>query len=437
MPQTAVIRPLVNPRYRTIAEPLLIDMLLLYGWAFECENGQEAAARAQCEAALESLRPLGLGFARGPAGARLFDPVEVLNLFTAAGLAGDCPVWRDRFVRTGRALVASLAESGQVPQRFDVKITRTLGVSAPPAANAGARITLPVPLACHYARDIATVLAAPPGLPATITRRDTCFDIRLNAPTPPQIAVSAKFTFTALPQPCLTAPLSEAERLLYLRPAEHLIRVTPRIARIAASLVPATAMPEKTVAAIWNFMLDHLLLGMVHHADIPADAAGDWVLEHRWCDCLLAAALFISLCRARHIPARLVGGHLLYPLRPTNHFWAECWLGDAWLPYDFLAWDLFAAGHDHAWRDVFAGSCDVRMVTEIFPGRFTGPMSLRLPRAWHLIHTRAGTGISCAYHDALTGAPIYRDRIGCKMLQAPALDSPAGFKAAPAVAGGP
>jgi hypothetical protein len=394
-----------RPAYRTIPEPDILAMLLLSGWAFECAAGEEAASRAACAAALEMFVARGLGFAIGAGGSRLFDPAEVNAFIIAESLAQKSSYWEDRFVRTGRALHHSLPAG---PQAFAVTFRRTLAAASLPPRTAKARVTLPIPIASAYLENPTATLIPPAELDAAITRRATGFDIRLNAPPASPLSFTARFTFTApaAPRPQI---LTEAERRLYLRPAENFIRVSPRVATLARRL--AASRPEDSAAAFWNFLLDHIRLSMVQYAFIPADAPGDWVLDHRWCDCLLAAALFISLCRAQNIPARLVGGHVLYPLAPTNHYWAECWLRESWVPYDFLAWDISAGGRDAAWRNIFAGRCDARLVTEIFPSRFTGPMTLRLPTAWHLVQTSIPGGIASTFHDAATGALIYLDEI--------------------------
>jgi len=394
-----------RPAYRTIPEPDILAMLLLSGWAFECGARAQAASRAACAAALEMFVARGLGFAIGAGGARLFDPAEVNAFIIAAGLAKKSTYWEDRFVRTVRALHHSLPAG---PQAFAVTFRRTLAAASLPPRPARARVTLPIPIASAYLENPTVTLIPPAELDAAITRRATGFDIRLNAPLASPLSFTARFTFTApaSPRPQM---LTEAERSLYLRPTENFIRVTPRVATLARRL--AGRSPEDSAAAFWNFLLDHIRLCMVQYAFIPADAPGDWVLDHRWCDCLLAAALFISLCRAQNIPARLIGGHVLYPLAPTNHYWAECWLGESWVPYDFLAWDISAGGRDAAWRNIFAGRCDARLVTEIFPLHFTPPMTPRLPPAWHLLQTPTPTGITSTFHNALTGTPIYRDEI--------------------------
>jgi len=405
----AGIRPIVNELHRTIPESLILDMLLLYGWVYELAAGRRAAAARQCEAALKDLVRNGLGF-RAAGAARRFDPVEVHNLIVAEGLAGRCPIWTDHFIPTGRALhseLARLADRNEAP-RLAVRFSRTLMI---PTRQERLRLTLPVPIACAYLQDVAINIAPLP-VQAQIDLRQNCIDIRLDAPPRESLTIEAEFAFTAPRERPDAETLTPRDRLLYLRPSEHLIRVTPRVARLAAALAAEALTPQARIAAFWNFMLDHLMLGRIRYSDIPPHEPGDWVLANGWCDCLLGACLFIALCRAANIPARLVGGHLLYRLLPTNHYWAECWVEDqGWLPFDFLAWDLSEAGRAPAWRDVLAGRCDPRLVTEILPLRFTGPMSVRLPAAWHMLQTRQGEGVACSYFDALNGGLLYRDSI--------------------------
>jgi hypothetical protein len=394
--------PILNPNHRTIPEPKILEMLLLYGWAFDLAAGRRAAAMQQCQAALETLIRNGLGF-RAAARHRLFDPVEVLNTITAEGHAGRLPIWTGHFIPTARAHVQEHAERRQ--QKFHMRYSRTLTI---PKTQDRLRLTMPVPIVSSYLHDLTITVAKPPG---QMTLRDTCIDIRL---PPPQdtLTIAAEFAFTAIPQPRQAETLPETERQLYLRPAENLIRVTPRIAALAAALAGDSPTPHAKLAKFWNFMLDHLMLGMIRYSDIPPHEPGDWVLDNGWFDCLLGSCLLISLCRAQGIPARLLGGHLLYRRFPATHYWTECWIdGPGWLPFDLLAWELSEAGRDPAWRDVFAGACDSRMAMEIFPLRFTGPMSLRLPPEWHLLQSQAGNGVTCSYTHALDGSPIYRDQI--------------------------
>jgi hypothetical protein len=114
------------------------------------------------------------------------------------------------------------------------------------------------------------------------------------------------------------------------------------------------------------------------------EAPGDWLLDSGWGDCQLVSALFASMCRARGIPARILGGFYLYRTFSTNHYWAEAWIdGQGWMPFDFSCWDLSRGGQDPAWRDYFFGRLDCRLTNQCLPLDFTGSSCNRHNRlAW-------------------------------------------------------
>jgi len=399
---------MINPRHRTVPRPRIIEMLLFLGWAHELAAGRRQAAEPQASEALEYLLRLGLGANQGADGEQKFDPVEVYQFVTYAGLAGRFHLWTERFIPARRAhfhQLASLTESNPAP-RFLLRFSRILSLRDIPE-GAKLRLTMPVPIASSYVHD--RNIAPAPQTRAKV--RDTCLDIQITAPACRPVTLAAEFAFTATPPRPDPQPLSDADRALYLRPSEGFIRVTPRIENLAATLAGGATGPQEEAAKFHDFMTDDLMHGMIRYSDIQG-AAGDWVLDNGWHDCLLGAALLIALCRARGIPARLIGGYFLYELYPTNHHWAEIWIdGAGWLPYDFAGWSLSEAGRDPQWRDVFAGRCNPRMVTEIFPLQFTGPMSVKLPPEWHMLTSHYPNGYECRYGDALSGAMTYQDRV--------------------------
>jgi hypothetical protein len=400
-------------RYRTVPEASIIQMLLLAGFAFELAKGREAEAAKRTAAALERWIATGLGFCLDTPGKRLFDPVEVLNFAKRAGLLGHDTFWRDHWVSTGRALVAS--GPGSRPGNFAVSFNRCFDLQhfAPGSAL---RLRLPLPLT--GATDIRPVIA--PSLSARIAFGDGRMEVRLDRPRDPIVDVGLDLVFAdaGRSMPDAARPLDAAETELYLRPSEGLIRVSPRIRALADRLVGKAPTPRQKLAAFWDFMLDHLVLGHVHYDQVPSDAPGEWVLDQRWCDCQLGAALLVSLCRASSIPARILGGHVLYPLAPFNHYWAEAWVdGHGWFPMDLMTWDLSVAGEDHAWRGHFFGAIDSRLVTQCLPLGFTGPMSVRFPAGWQMVQTRAEAGIDIAFTDH-DGTLIYRDRVSVRRLTA-------------------
>jgi len=412
----------MEARYRTVPEPYLLDMLLLGGWAFELESGRGAEALANTLASLESLIGLGLPYDRSERGQRLYDPVEVLNFMKWAGLRGLDRFWLDRYVETGRALVRDWQPRGdglRVPDghgdaRFQVTLQRTFDIGAVPPGTT-LRLRMPVPLSTAYARDIHILPLVAPELRAEVMVSDGRLEARVLARGDPILEIGAQVSFIATPRAADMVRrgdrLDPAEADLYLRPVDGVVRITPGIQSLANSLVGHNKDPWNSVRSFWNYMLDELVSGMVHYDQVDHHAPGDYVLESGWYDCQLGSALLVSLCRASGIPARIISGHLLYPLAPTNHYWAEAWIdGQGWLPFDFLCWDLSAGGRDLHWRDYFAGSIDYRMVTQCLPKSFTGSIGVRLPAAWHMLQVRSGKGIDISLV-GLDGRLAYRDRV--------------------------
>ena len=271
---------------------------------------------------------------------------------------------------------------------------------------------MPLPRPGAYLREV-EVVATPLGSSAEITQTEGRLEVRLGLPEDGIVSIGAELSFLATPPADSAKPgqLNADQAELYLRPTEGLIRVTPRIQALADALAGANG-PFAAVTAFWNYMIDELVCGAVHYDTVAAGAPGDWVLDSGWYDCQLGAAMLVSLCRARGIPARILSGHVLYRLAPTNHYWCEAWIdGYGWLPFDFLSWDLSAGGRDPAWRDHFARQVDYRMLTQCLPLEFTGPMSVRLPSAWQMTQVGAQSGIEIAFSDLADGSLVYSDHI--------------------------
>lgn len=386
-------------------------MLLLAGWAFEVEAGGRDAAEAATRTALEGWIAAGLGFATGPSGERLFDPVEAVQLLKWLGLKGEDSFWADRYVATGHTLVASLAGADGEAARFEVVVDRSFDLGRfSPEARLRLRAATPLRGADH--RDLRIDPRHPEGVEGDLIQRDGFIELRCAPPPGGQVSVGCKSSFAAGAAHTEAPSITPEERALYLRRAEGVIQVTPTVADLAERLAGPGDSPAATVARFWDHLLDDLICGPVRYSDLAGRTPVDWVLDTGWYDCQLGSALLVSLCRARGVPARLVGGYVLYPLAPTNHFWSEIWFeGEGWRPYDLLCWDLSTGGWDPAWRNRFAGNLDARLVTERLPLAFTGPMSVRFPPAWQLTYARAGDGIAVTFRDIADGSLIFRESI--------------------------
>ena len=400
---------LVSDRYRTLPEARVIDILLLAGWAFELERGGCDEAITETRSALERWVDLGLGFRRDGHGRRYFDPVEVVNFLIWTGRLGLDGFWADHYVNTGRALVVEHAQT-DLTKQFHLTLRRRFDLRQFEPGD-GVRLRLPVPLDCAYVTDLAMTPVVAPSFSATVSFDAGRMEVRLKTPATQIVEIGVNLHCTATKtRPNLTQ-LTPAEKEIYRRPAEGLIRVSPRIKDLADALAGTMDKPWDILRSFWAYMMDHLWCGAIHYDQVPADDACDWVLNRKWYDCQLGSALFVSLCRARGIAARMVSGNVLYRLAPTNHFWAEAWIdGCGWAPFDFASWGLSLGGVDAEWREHFFGKTDVRLVTQILPLIFTGPMSTRFPPAWHMVQTGVPGGVSIQFL-ALDGRLIYEDSV--------------------------
>jgi hypothetical protein len=417
-------QPKANEHYRSVPESTIVQILLLAGWAVEVDAGQRHWAEGESYDALETWIAKGLGYRLAPDGQRMFDPAEVVNFLKWAGLTGRDNFWLHHYVKTGRALVNEFRReqvSGDCrtdyqPTRFRMTLRRTFNLRD---SHQGVKLRLraPLPLVGNY-------LCNRTIKPLPVTDCDAVISIqaeRMEVRFPPAgnrtatIGADASFVATPSTGGYVHPSLSSSE--LYLRKVEGFIRVTPRVEALAASLSGECRSDRETVAAFWAYMIDELICGIIRYGEVAAPRAVDWVLDQGWYDCQLGSALLVSLCRARGIPARVVGGHLLYRLAPTNHYWAEVWIdGTGWCPFDLLCWDLSEGGLDPAWRNIFAGQVDYRAVTQCFPLAFIGPMSVQFPSSWHMVQAIAGNCVEVAFLDANDGSLIYRDHIAVENL---------------------
>jgi hypothetical protein len=398
--------------YRGVPEERIVQMLMLGGWAYEGDSPEAAKSTAD---ALQAWTEIGLGFRRGADGGRLFDPVEVENFMKRAGLEDRHGFWVDRYVATGRRLVLDFAaetqgEAATGERKFVVNFTRSFNLRG---IKSGSRLRLRVPLPWkgHHLRDLSvTPSVAEPN--AEVEFQDGRLEARMVTRGEAEAGMGAKIKFTARREeepPDRT--LTELERELYLRPRDGWVVVTKRVSDLAHSLAGANVAPQEAVRSFWSFFNEELFCGAIHYDQVDPTAPGDWVLDAGWFDCQLGSALFVALCRARGIPARLLGGRVLYRLAPTNHYWAEAWMNDrGWIPFDFLSWDLSGGGRDGDWRDYFFGRLDFRMTTECLPRQFTGAMGIPIPKVWFLLRRAKAGGLETSLTDA-GGVPVYTDTV--------------------------
>jgi hypothetical protein len=375
------------------------ELLLLSGRLFELREGALATARARAARVLE-----------GSPGA-LLDPDAVMNGMIASGLAGETDYWRAHCVPTGQRLAAELCGGtpdrapdvrALPPRRFEVAFRRTFDLSRGPAR----RLRMPAPVEDAHLSDLeieAETLRVEPGRleakPGSSERGD--------------FVLSARFTFLAhagVPHSRTGDGRLELPET-WLAEREGPVQVTAEVVALAARLAAPWREPIEQVMAFRNHLIDTMACGRIALDGLGDAPPTDWILAHRWFDCRLGAALLVAMCRARGLPARVVGGYLLWQA-PSEHYWMEVWLPDqGWTPFDLLAWDLSAGGRDPAWRDVYAGAVDYRMKTQVFPQIFTGAPGVPMGDAWHRLSRLTPGGTETRLVSIPGGELIYADTI--------------------------
>jgi hypothetical protein len=414
MPKRRLLGIGVDDRYRTIPEGLIIETLMLVGWAHDTDSPEAWNAAAS---ALQSWIRAGLGFIRAANGDPLFDPVEVYNFMKRAGLEGKDGFWRERVVETRSRLVSSWAAdlSPNAPncgkRQFRIDFKRRYNLSAIPAGTS-LRLRAPLPVAGDQLDDLEIEPFVVAGEDVKIHRSEGRLEVRMVASGGASATLGATLAFTArLQEPSLVRPITDDERALYLSGREGWVVVSERIRTLASSLA-ATGVPAmETVRSFWEYIHAEMISGVIHYDQVDAASPCDWTLDAGWFDCQLGCSLFIALCRARGIPARLVGGYFLYPQSPTNHFWAEVWIEDrGWTPFDFMAWDIRRAGGDPNLADRFFGRLDYRMTCERLPRVFVGALGVPIPAPWFLLQAPKPGGVEIALTGA-GGTAIYTDSV--------------------------
>ncbi|MFC1677219.1 transglutaminase family protein [Planctomycetota bacterium] len=115
----------------------------------------------------------------------------------------------------------------------------------------------------------------------------------------------------------------------YLRDEKYLEKDDPSIKRIARNLRGRNEINR--VRNIYNYVLGNLEYGKYNKKDMGAITA----VKRKKGDCSEYADLFVVLCRAKKIPARVVSGYLTEYKGTAKHSWAEVYLeGLGWVPFD-------------------------------------------------------------------------------------------------------
>ncbi len=404
---------------RNVDEARILELMLVHGWSLQVAAGKRDSALAEAQAALDRFVHLGLPYHRERHGPRLFDPVEMLHFARWAFHALGEPVFAKRFVATGRAVMWEPYGAGPLDQpppygavdesRFRFTLTRNFNLAGhPPGAKI--RLRLPAPLPDGTIQDFSMRAVMDPGT-ARAALSPGRLDLQVTVPESLSIAAGIECVFRQVPPPRAPASLDPDDSALYSRDNEGLVKITEAVRSLAARLAGEVTAPETVIRRFWTHLCATLSISAVHYDQLDPAGPLDAAAAGGWCDCRVAAALFVALCRSRDIPARLAGGYMLHPVAPAQHSWAEVWLAArGWFGIDLV--DLSFNGRDTGWRDYFFGRLSQRIVTERPPRLFSGPgPSVRWPKAWHMLTRIDGDGVMVEYRAVETAALIYSDHL--------------------------
>jgi hypothetical protein len=406
---------------RSIDEARILELMLVHGWSLEVAAGKRDSALAQAQAALDRFVHLGLPHCQDQHGTRLFDPVEILHFARWAFYTRGEPIFAERFVATGRALIwepygAGLPRErppGQPPphgavdaSRFRFMLTRKFNLAGHPPGTK-LRLRLPAPLPDGAIQDLSTQAIVDPKTCRAVLSPGR-LDVRAERPESLSISIGIECSFrqTAAP-PCLDS----GDLAIYTKHNEGLVKITEPIQALAARLAGDAAAPATVIRRLFNHLYATLSISAVHYDQLDPGAPLDAAAVGGWCDCRVASALLVALCRCRDIPARIVSGYKLHPGNPSQHSWVEVWLAErGWIGLDLT--DLSFNGRDTAWRDYFFGQLTQRIAVERLPRLFSGPgPSVRWPKSWHMLTRRDGDGVLVEYSTVESDALIYSDHL--------------------------
>jgi hypothetical protein len=125
----------------------------------------------------------------------------------------------------------------------------------------------------------------------------------------------------------------------YTQPEELIQSNNDEIVSKAQSLIGNESNIHEKVSKIYNFVITHM-----HYAYQEEERGALWALEKGAGDCSEYSYLFVALCRAAGIPARIQAGFAFYRVNEAledGHMWAEYYLENyGWIPVD-ATWRMF------------------------------------------------------------------------------------------------
>jgi transglutaminase-like putative cysteine protease len=152
-----------------------------------------------------------------------------------------------------------------------------------------------------------------------------------------RISVKAKlsrYDLTTAKRKNTEPPVEETSMADFLKHETYIEKDDSRIKQIAQTLNAPTEI--ETVKKIYDFVTDRLKY-VVRTEEYGAVKT----LQEKRGGCTEYADLFVALCRAKNIPARVVKGYATEYVSIPQHAWAEAYLKDyGWVPFDLIYGDV-------------------------------------------------------------------------------------------------
>lgn len=391
------------PDRRVVAEDDVVAELSALLWPHRLASDGYASVGDRASAAL--TRWVAAGLPRWDGGPPTYDNFEVYNFAVDSALSGADQTWARECIAGERRMVDDLPIAGTIVGRLE----RTLDVREEDLGGA-VTVNLPLPIEDDVQRDIRVLSVSTPEGPLAWTGTPGRVTVAIAPDGRRRIVVSLRYqlTYAAHDRWREPPPLD-----IYLDHNQGLVRVTPSIEEAARSVARAGWNPGQRLAAIQDFYFAHMKTGYVHYDTLDSRDPLQSLLAGGWADCLTGSCLVVAMCRALGVPARVVGGYLVYPEAPALHYWAEAWTeASQWIPIDVpYSWKLAAGDRaDRRWATRFMGEIDLRIKTQCLPRLFTGSPGVRMPRRWRMTQRLDGGTAEVRFHDADTARFLFADR---------------------------
>ena len=262
------------------------------------------------------------------------------------------------WILASQVFSAALAESEAIPRQSTFEVRQKLEVQIPEKARV-MRVWVPLPLddPAQKVRKLAVAAPYPYRLERDSENNRHLF-LELRNPSDRSLAIDMSFELSrseviAKVDAAKSRPLSAAERVRFrkdLQPNTY-IPVDQPMRELAGQILGGETNPVRIARRLYDWIIEN----SDYYAKDPKRLQGSdegnssFCLKNRTGNCADMGSLWISLVRAREIPARMVYGSFFKPdLNGRNqdvnaHSWVEFYApGIGWVPADVSLGDIYS-----------------------------------------------------------------------------------------------